>query len=145
MRERNKPERNKITKIVRQNENGNEVSQSLIGWESLYFRSDENTEQRLFVGTKIQKLSTNQRPGNFIPIFILYLRKYFVSLYRREMDRVPVREGLSWSEGRRKGVGKEKAIFLPILKGEASRELDNSSHRLIHFRTKLFCEICIML
>ena len=26
MRKRNKPERNKITKIVRQNENGNEVS-----------------------------------------------------------------------------------------------------------------------
>ena len=61
MREQNKPEWNKIRKILRRN---------------------EDTEQSFFVRTKIQKLATNQRSGNFVPIFVLYLCKCFVSLNR---------------------------------------------------------------
>ena len=48
----------------------------------LYFRSDEQFLFCIFVGTKMQKLSTNQRLGNLIPIFVPTNNLYnFVSFW----------------------------------------------------------------
>ena len=60
------------------------MSWSLIGWK---FRLNElqlRARAKIFVRTK---LSTNQRPGNHVSIFVLYLRKYFAPLYRREAHK----------------------------------------------------------
>ena len=65
-RERNKPER--------------KMSWSLIGWKFRLNQLQLRARAKIFVRTK---LSTNQRPGNHVSIYVLYLRKYFAPLYRR--------------------------------------------------------------